>query len=117
MSGLSRMGPQKVRTMYRSPLTDLISFTDGKPAGNFQNNDYRPDPTGGRADRIRGASENGSVKNGLPRPGAGVTNSPAHSSNLQVLILDCLTLKLAKCYTKGTFNKGQTSFLAVRKPW
>jgi hypothetical protein len=29
---------------------------------DFQSNDYRPEPTGGRADRIRGASENGSVK-------------------------------------------------------
>jgi len=48
----------------------------------FQNNDYRPDPTGGRADRIRGQSDNGSVKNGLGRQGAGSNNSPAHAANL-----------------------------------
>jgi hypothetical protein len=43
-------------------IISIPGFADGKPAGNFQSNDYRPEPTGGRADRIRGASENGSVK-------------------------------------------------------
>jgi hypothetical protein len=43
-------------------IISIPVFADGKPAGNFQSNDYRPEPTGGRADRIRGASENGSVK-------------------------------------------------------
>ncbi len=74
-----------MNAFFLQMLTQTIKkITDGKPPGNFQNNDYRPDPTGGRADRIRGASENGSVKNGLPRPGAGAANSPAHNASLQV---------------------------------
>lgn len=54
---------------------------DPKGPVAYQNNDYRPDPTGGRADRIRGQSENGSVKNGTGRSGPGAANgSPAHAT-------------------------------------
>jgi hypothetical protein len=65
----------------RRPDPSVFLLAGAKvPVAYQPNNDYRPDPTGGRADRIRGQSDNGSVKAGNGRAPGAANGSPAHAT-------------------------------------